>query len=74
MRQYNVSFYKHILSSDGHPFRCLQRSIDVTEESEQLAIEKAKQEFETEKHVPWTYGADTMELRECAWPSLSGLK
>jgi hypothetical protein len=29
MNGYRVSFYKDLLNSDGHNFRCLQRQIDV---------------------------------------------
>jgi hypothetical protein len=29
MSRYHVSFFKNLLSSDGHPFKCLQRRIDV---------------------------------------------
>jgi hypothetical protein len=29
MSNYRVSFYKDLLNSDGHCFKCLQREIDV---------------------------------------------
>ena len=29
MSSYRVSFYKDLLNSDGHSFKCLQRQIDV---------------------------------------------
>lgn len=29
MISYRVSFYKDLLNSDGHSFKCLQRQIDV---------------------------------------------
>ena len=29
MDSYRVSFYKDLLNSDGHSFKCLQRQIDV---------------------------------------------
>ena len=29
MASYCVNFYRVLLSSDGHPFRCLQGQIDV---------------------------------------------
>ena len=29
MNSYRVSFYKSLLNSDGHSFKCLQRQIDV---------------------------------------------
>src|SRR5436190_6967567 len=27
--QYRVAFFKHLLSSDGHPFKCLQHTVEV---------------------------------------------
>ena len=29
MTSYRVSFYKDLLNSDGHSFKCLQRQVDV---------------------------------------------
>ena len=29
MNSYRVSFYKDLLNSDGHSFKCLQRQVDV---------------------------------------------
>ena len=29
MNSYRVSFYKDLLNSDGHNFKCLQRQVDV---------------------------------------------
>jgi hypothetical protein len=29
MNNYRVSFYKNLLNSDGHSFKCLQRQVDV---------------------------------------------
>ena len=29
MTNYRVSFYKDLLNSDGHSFKCLQRQVDV---------------------------------------------
>lgn len=29
MSNYRVSFYKDLLNSDGHSFKCLQRRVDV---------------------------------------------
>ena len=40
MSTYHVSFFKNLLSSDGHPFKCLQRRIDVSDaESDAQAAE-----------------------------------
>jgi hypothetical protein len=65
MRRFHVNFFKEILSSDGHPFKCLQRSIDVTEENEKRAVEKAKVTFENETLLPWRSRADACEAEEC---------
>ena len=31
MSTYHVNFFKCVLNSDGHPFKCLQRRIDVSD-------------------------------------------
>jgi hypothetical protein len=47
MSTYHVSFFKNLLSSDGHPFKCLQRRIDVDDaESAAQAAESASITFE----------------------------
>jgi len=40
MTNYRVSFYKDLLNSDGHSFKCLQRQVDVQSDgpSEALAL------------------------------------
>ncbi|MDE2229309.1 MAG: hypothetical protein KGL11_09750 [Alphaproteobacteria bacterium] len=43
---YNVSFFKDVLSSDGHAFKCVQRVIAVDADSPNEAINAAKQQFE----------------------------
>ena len=63
MRKFHISFFKHILSSDGHPFKCLQKTIDVRETSADKAIENAKRSFEQEGHS-WRDFADTLEVEE----------
>jgi hypothetical protein len=37
MSTYHVSFFKYLLSSDGHPFKCLQRRIDVNDAESDLS-------------------------------------
>jgi hypothetical protein len=66
MRRFNVNFFKEILSSDGHPFKCLQRTLDVVAENEKRAVEQAKLKFEKETHVRWSCQADTCEVEEGA--------
>ena len=38
MNIYRVSFYKDLLNSDGHSFKCLQRQIDVESDSPSQAL------------------------------------
>jgi hypothetical protein len=38
MNNYRVSFYKDLLNSDGHSFKCLQRQVDVLSESPSQAM------------------------------------
>jgi hypothetical protein len=30
MSAFRVNYYKMLLSSDGHPFKCLERTVDVS--------------------------------------------
>jgi hypothetical protein len=47
MSAYQVSFFKNLLSSDGHPFKCLQRRIDIGDaETAAQAAESASRAFE----------------------------
>jgi hypothetical protein len=61
---YRVSFFKELLSSDGHHFRCLQQSIVIRRaRSDERAVEAAKRRFERLCHVTdWTFYADSVEL------------
>ena len=61
---YRVSFFKELLSSDGHHFRCLQQSIVIRRaRSEERAVEAAKRRFERLCHVTdWGLYADGLEL------------
>jgi hypothetical protein len=63
MSTYHVSFFKNLLSSDGHPFKCLQRRIDVTDaESAAQAAESASRAFEALYGCPWKLHADSIEI------------
>ena len=42
MNSYRVSFYKDILNSDGHSFKCLQRQIDVESVGPSQALVQAE--------------------------------
>ena len=49
-----MSFFKNLVSSDGHPFKCLQQRIDVSDaESAAEATESASRAFETLYGCSW---------------------
>jgi hypothetical protein len=43
MNTYRISFYKDLLNSDGHSFKCLQRQIDVQSTGPSQALAAAEQ-------------------------------
>lgn len=43
MNNYRVSFYKDLLNSDGHNFKCLQHQIDIQSEDPSHALFLAEQ-------------------------------
>ena len=48
MTHYRVSYYKNLLSSDGHHFKCLQNQFDFPNiESAEKAEEIAARQFES---------------------------
>ena len=61
---YRVGFFKALLSSDGHQFRCLQQSIVIRRaRSVERAVEAAKRRFERRCRVTdWRLYADGVEL------------
>ena len=63
MSTYHVNFFKCVLNSDGHPFKCLQRRIDVSDaESAAQAAESASRTFEALYGCPWKLHADSIEV------------
>ena len=59
MSAYHVSFFKNLVSSDGHPFKCLQQRIDISDaESAAEATESASRAFETLYGCPWNLHAE----------------
>jgi hypothetical protein len=40
MARYQVKLFKNILSSDGHPFRCLQSTTDVEADGPESAVNR----------------------------------
>jgi hypothetical protein len=64
MADYRISFFKNLLSSDGHPFKCLQGEIEVRGSSgPNQAIEMASHEFGL-RHGSrdWRFYADLVEV------------
>lgn len=60
---YHVSFFKTLLSSDGHPSKCLQYRIDIPDaESSTQAVESACKAFETLYGAPWKLHADSIDV------------
>lgn len=70
MAGYRVSFFKDLLSSDGHLFKCKQHSIAIrSARSPERAIIAAERRFERQHRVrSWTYHADYYELEDDVMP------
>jgi len=66
--QYRVAFFKHLLSSDGHPFKCLQHTVEVRRaKNAERALKAAEYRYGRHSHVPdWKLYADTFELEACS--------
>jgi hypothetical protein len=64
MTHYRVSFFKNLLSSDGHRFKCLQGQIDIRDSlTQDDAIEVASREFALQYGTrDWKLYADAIEV------------
>jgi hypothetical protein len=64
MGKYVVTFFKNILSSDGHLFKCLQGEFYIRHaKSSYRAVEAAERRFERRRRISdWMLHADTLEL------------
>ena len=64
MSYYRVSFFKDLLSSDGHPFKCIQGVIEIRRaRSPGRAVEAAELRYERLHGVrDWRLYADCLEL------------
>ena len=64
MTRYRVKFYKDLLSSDGHPFRCLQKTLEVQRaRSAERALEAAQHRYARLAGVStWMLYADAAEI------------
>ncbi|HWM46970.1 MAG TPA: hypothetical protein VNR11_08665 [Xanthobacteraceae bacterium] len=72
MGTYRVCFYKELLSSDGHPFKCLQARVEVGDvDSGAQAADSACRIFEASQRIRhWALNADTLEV-EAVDPAVS---
>ena len=62
MTRYLVKFFNHLLSSDGHPFKVLQRAILVQSDNAEEAARIGERRFERLEHIPdWRLHADAVE-------------
>ena len=64
MSGYRVNFFKYLLSSDGHQFRCLQEQVDIPNvDSSNRAEECAVRQFEKLHGIrDWKLLADSIEV------------
>jgi hypothetical protein len=77
MTSYKVTFFKHVLSSDGHRFKAPQATISVRAENVKEAERRAQSDFACLRGIShWTLHADIVEVVTCgstsAGPSSSG--
>jgi len=61
MNSYRVSFYKDLLNSDGHSFKCLQRQIDVQSDGPSQALVLAERLIDNDR-----LNADCVEVMHLA--------
>ncbi len=63
MSTYHVTFYKKLLSSDGHPFKCVQGDLYMDAQHPRQAAESAFRRFERTRGVhDWRELADYFDL------------
>ena len=64
MKSYKVSFFKDLLSSDGHRFKCLQRAIEIHRaRSLDRAVQAAERRYERlHRTHDWQVHADSLEV------------
>jgi hypothetical protein len=65
MAVYAVTFYKHLLSSDGHQFKCPQSTVRVgLARTPDRAVKAAQRRYERLEGVSnWTLFADGFDLK-----------
>jgi hypothetical protein len=64
MTRYRVTFFKNVLSSDGHQFKCPQRTMEVrSAKSLEGALEAAQRQYERlDRLHDWRLHADAAEI------------
>jgi len=63
MSSYIITFFKHLVDSNGHSYKAAQEQIELAGDSPQQAIETAIRRFADARHVrDWTIHADSFEL------------
>jgi hypothetical protein len=63
MPDYEVTFFKHVLSSDGHSFKAAQAAISVRADNIKEAEGMAMSRFACLRGIPdWNLHADTFEV------------
>lgn len=64
MTTYQVRFFKNLVNSDGHPFKCLQRTIEIRRaRSVARAVRAAERRYARFHRVQdWKLYADTFEV------------
>ena len=64
MTSYRVTFFKNLVNSNGHQFKCQQGSIDIRRaRTDKRALRAAQLRFERAKKISnWTLYADVVEM------------
>ena len=64
MPTYRISFFKEVLSSDGHPFKCLQQAIEIGgARTANRAVQAAEREYQNLRGIhDWRLHADYVEV------------
>ena len=64
MPSYKVSFFKDLLSSNGHQFKCLQKAVEIRRaRSAERAVQAAERRFARLHRVrDWKLHADLLEV------------
>jgi hypothetical protein len=63
MSRYVVTFFKHLVDSEGRPFKTTQAKVELDSGSPQQAVARAVARFAEARHVhDWTLHADGLEL------------